>query len=56
MKPFNSKDPSTIDGRKNFAMSICEGVVHITGGLDSKGKTIADFWSYATRLRRWEKL
>lgn len=33
-----------IEGRKNFAMSISDGVVHVSGGLDSKGRQLADMW------------
>ncbi len=32
------KDNSLIEGRKNFAMSISDGVVHVSGGMDSKGR------------------
>lgn len=32
------KDNNLIVGRKNFAMSISDGVVHVSGGMDSKGR------------------
>ena len=54
MKSYNSKEASVVEGRKNFAMSICEGVIHITGGLDSKGRSLSDYWSFSTRDMRWE--
>jgi len=56
MKPIHSKVTPEIEGRKNFAMSMCEGVIHITGGMDAKGKILSDIWSFSLRDRSWEKL
>jgi len=35
-----------IIGRKNFAMSICEGIINVTGGLNQFGHILTDFWVY----------
>jgi len=44
MKPFNDKSVLVVEGRKNFAMSISDGIVHVTGGLDSNGRFLSDLW------------
>jgi len=56
MKLFNDKSVLVVEGRKNFAMSISDGIVHVTGGLDSNGRFLSDLWSFSTRDKRWEKL
>jgi hypothetical protein len=38
MKYQAVKDNTLIEGRKNFAISISDGVVHVSGGVNSKGR------------------
>ena len=45
-----------IIGRKNFAMSICEGIINVTGGLNQFGHILTDFWVYNLQESKWKEL
>lgn len=45
-----------IVGRKHFAMTACEGFLHVTGGTNQFGNLLEDIWTYNTRESEWKEL
>ena len=44
-----------IIGRKNFAMSICDGIINVTGGVNQFGHILSDFWVYNLQESKWRE-
>lgn len=37
-----------VKSRKNFAISFCEGFLHVSSGTDQNTHMLSDLWTYNT--------
>ena len=40
-------------GRKNFAMSICDDIIYVTGGMDNSHNPLSEFLMFSPRNGIW---
>jgi len=48
---FSNQNP--VVGRKNFAMSLCEDLIYITGGMDNGQNQLTEFLIFNPSNGNW---